>query len=203
MSRRPLCIIGCLVILILWSLNLMGVSTFGGTSLDLTDSDRSVIIQGILYKQESNSFYTSLYLKKTNLIQNSKKQSIDNVKATIKTEYLKQLPSDGDRLLIQGRLKQIQEPGNPGQFNERSYYYARKIKWYLEAEQVTIQKTEADKGVTFRSRLKELFHGDIAWRKVRSRERNVIADAVKCYVTLCCGIRNSSFNFRLGFVSFA
>ena len=81
---------------------------FGGTSLDLTDSDRSVIIQGILYKQESNSFYTSLYLKKTNLIQNSKKQSIDNVKATIKTEYLKQLPSDGDRLLIQGRLKQIQ-----------------------------------------------------------------------------------------------
>ena len=57
MSRRPLCIIGCLVILILWSLNLMGVSTFGGTSLDLTDSDRSVIIQGILYKQESNSFY--------------------------------------------------------------------------------------------------------------------------------------------------
>ena len=156
MSRRPLCIIGCLVILILWSLNLMGVSTFGGTPLDLTDSDRSVIIQGILYKQESNSFYTSLYLKKTNLIQNSKKQSIDNVKATIKTEYLKQLPSDGDRLLIQGRLKQIQEPGNPGQFNERSYYYARKIKWYLEAEQVTIQKTEADKGVTFRSRLKEL-----------------------------------------------
>ena len=104
MSRRPLCIIGCLVILILWSLNLMGVSTFGGTSLDLTDSDRSVIIQGILYKQESNSFYTSLYLKKTNLIQNSKKQSIDNVKATIKTEYLKQLPSDGDRILIQGRL---------------------------------------------------------------------------------------------------
>lgn len=156
MSRRPLCIIGCLVILILWSLNLMGVSTFGGIPLDLTDSDRSVIIQGILYKQESNSFYTSLYLKKTNLIQNSKKQSIDNVKATIKTEYLKQLPSDGDRLLIQGRLKQIQEPGNPGQFNERSYYYARKIKWYLEAEQVTIQKTEADKGVTFRSRLKEL-----------------------------------------------
>ena len=157
MSRRPLCIIGCLVILILWSLNLMGVSTFGGTPLDLTDSDRSVIIQGILYKQESNSFYTSLYLKKTNLIQNSKKQSIDNVKATIKTEYLKQLPSDGDRLLIRGRrLKQIQEPGNPGQFNERSYYYARKIKWYLEAEQVTIQKTEADKGVTFRSRLKEL-----------------------------------------------
>mgnify|MGYP000426457319 CR=1 FL=1 len=53
-------------------LNLMGVSTFGGTPLDLTDSDRSVIIQGILYKQESNSFYTSLYLKKTNLIQNSK-----------------------------------------------------------------------------------------------------------------------------------
>ena len=156
MSRRPLCIIGCLVILILWSLNLMGVSTFGGIPLDLTDSDRSVIIQGILYKQESNSFYTSLYLKKTNLIQNSKKQSIDNVKATIKTEYLKQLPSDGDRLLIQGRLKQIQEPGNPGQFNERSYYYARKIKWYLEAEQVTIQKTKADKGVTFRSRLKEL-----------------------------------------------
>ena len=156
MSRRPLCIIGCLVILILWSLNLMGVSTFGGTPLDFIDSDRSVVIQGILYKQESNSFYTSLYFKKTNLIQNSKKQSIDNVKATIKTEYLKQLPSDGDRLLIQGRLKQIQEPGNPGQFNEQSYYYARKIKWYLEAEQVTIQKTEADKGVTFRSRLKEL-----------------------------------------------
>ncbi len=102
MSRRPLCIIGCLVILILWSLNLMGVSTFGGIPLDLTDSDRSVIIQGILYKQESNSFYTSLYLKKTNLIQNSKKQSIDDLKATIKTEYLKQLPSDGDRLLIQG-----------------------------------------------------------------------------------------------------
>ena len=74
MSRRPLCIIGCLVILILWSLNLMGVSTFGGTSLDLTDSDRSVIIQGILYKQESNSFYNAKPIfKKTNLIQNSKK----------------------------------------------------------------------------------------------------------------------------------
>ncbi len=156
MSRRPLCMIGCLVVLILWILNLMGVSTFGGTPLDLTDSESSVIIQGILYKQESNSFYTSLYLKKTNLIQNSKKQSIENVKATIKTEYLKQLPLNGDRLLMQGKLKQIPEPGNPGQFHEQSYYYARKIKWYLEAEQVTVQKAEADKGVTLRSRLKEL-----------------------------------------------
>mgnify|MGYP000140349846 CR=1 FL=1 len=83
MSRRPLCIIGCLVILILWSLNLMGVSTFGGIPLDLTDSDRSVIIQGILYKQESNSFFTSLFLKISNVIQNSKIQYIYFVIETI------------------------------------------------------------------------------------------------------------------------
>lgn len=64
MSRRPLCIIGCLVILILWSLNLMGVSTFGGIPLDLTDSDRSVIIQGILYKTGIKFFlYKSIFKK--------------------------------------------------------------------------------------------------------------------------------------------
>ena len=61
MSRRPLCIIGCLVILILWSLNLMGVSTFGGTSLDLTDSDRSVIIQGILYNKSDSKFKKTIH----------------------------------------------------------------------------------------------------------------------------------------------
>ena len=156
MSRRPLCMIGCLAVLTLWLFNLMGVSIFRETPLDLSVCETPVTIQAILYKQETNSFYTSLYLKETNLIQNSKKQSIDDVKAVIKTEYLKQLPSDGDRLLIQGILKQIPTSGNPGQFDEQKYYYARKIKWYLEAEQVIIQKAEADKGISFRSRLKEL-----------------------------------------------
>lgn len=155
MSRRPLCIIGCLAVLTLWLFNLMGVSIFNGTPLDLSVCGNSVTIQGILYKQETNSFYTSLYLKETNLIQNSKKQSIDNIKANIKTDKLKDIPEVGDKVFVQGRLKQIPEPGNPGQFNEQGYYYARKIKWYLEAEKVIVQKSRANRWLFVRNQIKE------------------------------------------------
>ena len=38
----------------------------------------------------------------------------------------------GMKVRLTGDLQQIPLPSNPGQFNERSYYYARKVKWYLE-----------------------------------------------------------------------
>lgn len=155
MSKRPLCIVGLVAVILLWILNQAGVPIGSGAPPDLKINIKQVTVQGILYKQETNSFYSSLYLKQTNLIQNSKKQSIDFIKATIKTENLTKLPKVGDLIYVSGTLKSIPEAGNPGQFDERDYYYARKVKWYLEAQSAEIQKLEANKWLAFRGSLKE------------------------------------------------
>lgn len=111
---------------------------------ELTDSD-SVQAEGTVYRQEEKTYQkrivTYLYLKQTNLYINSKKYPIRNIKCEIEGKQDQVL---GCRLRAEGILTLPESPGNPGEFDRRSYERAGKIDFYLEDAKI-LRRSEAGK----------------------------------------------------------
>lgn len=111
---------------------------------ELTDSD-SVQAEGTVYRQEEKTYQkrivTDLYLKQTNLYINSKKYPIRNIKCEIEGKQDQVL---GCRLRAEGILTLPESPGNPGEFDRRSYERAGKIDFYLEDAKI-LRQSEAGK----------------------------------------------------------
>lgn len=143
MTKRPLCAAALIWAVLLWLLGKAGIPYFSYSPprLPFQESKSYTAVIGEVYKKEVYSLSTNLYLKHTNLITESKKYPIDNVKVTVSKEKLKDNVENGSRILAEGVLQEIPLPSNPGQFHERAYYYARKIKWYQKASAVfTVRK---------------------------------------------------------------
>ena len=58
-------------------------------------------------------------------------------------------------------MQEIPEGANPGQFNERAYYYARNIKWYMEGEEMQLLQRGKNQMLSFQGRVKEKMRGGI------------------------------------------
>lgn len=134
MSKRPLCAFALLFMAVIWCLNLAGVPFFGNAPPVLPNgcSPGHAVLEGRVYETKSNSFYTTLYIRQVKILSDPNKYSIEQVKVNIKNDLADNTVRPGGKVRLTGDLQQIPLPFNPGQFNERSYYYARKIKWYLE-----------------------------------------------------------------------
>lgn len=134
MSKRPLCAFALLFMAVIWCLNLAGVPFFGNAPPVLPNgcSPGHAVLEGRVYETKSNSFYTTLYIRQVKILSDPNKYSIEQVKVNIKNDLADNTVRPGRKVRLTGDLQQIPLPFNPGQFNERSYYYARKIKWYLE-----------------------------------------------------------------------
>lgn len=134
MSKRPLCAFALLFMAVIWCLNLAGVPFFGNAPPVLPNgcSPDHAVLEGRVYETKSNSFYTTLYIRQVKILNDPDKYSIEQVKVNIKNDLADNTVRPGRKVRLTGDLRQIPLPSNPGQFNERSYYYARKIKWYLE-----------------------------------------------------------------------
>lgn len=145
--KRPLCAAALVWAAVLWLLGQAGVTILGFTPPGLPEGadKENILITGIIYKQDKYQFQSNLYLKHTNLILNSKKYSIDDVKVNIENSKIPEKNIVGSKAAVCGALKDIPLPSNPGQFSERKYYYARRIKWYLDASQIEILKEKQDK----------------------------------------------------------
>lgn len=158
MNKRPLCIFALFLAGMIWILHLGGVP-IPGISPPVLPEDcgaKAVLVEGLLYRTEETSFYTILYLRRVRLIQNSEKiYPIDNIKVNIKKESMEDSLVPGMTVNIKGNLKEIPMPSNPGQFHERNYYYARKIRWYMEGQWVGEVQKDRDFFLFWRNRIKE------------------------------------------------
>lgn len=144
MSKRPLSAFALLFMAVIWCLSLAGVPFFGNAPPVLPEgcSPDGAVLEGRIYEKKSNSFYTSLYLRQVKILNDSKRFSIEQVKVNIKNDLAENTVKPGMKVRLTGNLQQIPLPSNPGQFNERGYYYARKVKWYLEG--TSLETVQAD-----------------------------------------------------------
>src|SRR5699024_684910 len=65
---------------------------------------------------------------------------------------------------------------NPGQFDERIYYYARKVKWYMDGEEFQILQKETEPVLALQGRIKERI--SLRLQKAFGSEKSGIMEAM-------------------------
>lgn len=134
MTRRPLCVICLLVIGWLLVSGKYGMNE--DSSWTARFYDKKVTVTGQLVKQEQSTTSNQLYLKNNSILYQSKSYKIPNQKQILiftddKTSY-----RAGSLLNISGVCQEIQEPGNPGQFDLKKYYETKEIQMVLNKGKV-------------------------------------------------------------------
>lgn len=176
--KRPLCAAAVIWAAAIWLLGKAGVPFFSCTSPALPEGvkDEKVLVTGIVYQKDIYETITNLYLKKTNLIIRNKEYPIDNIKLTIENEILNDPTGQGDMAAAWGEVEEIPEAANPGQFDEKIYYYARKVKWYMDGEEFQVLRKERDMVLAIQGRIKEKLARGI--QKVFGSEKSGIMEAM-------------------------
>ena len=172
MKKRPLCMTALIWAVILWLLGKAGIPMLGydPPSIPLDTQNKPVMVAGTLYHLDTYEYQSIFYLKQAVLINQTNKSiknhtsqntiqkeyPLDGIKVTVKQENLPETLHEGMRVFVSGALEEIPLPGNPGQFNERAYYYARKIKWYQEANHVRVVDKSYDLLLRFQEQMKQM-----------------------------------------------
>lgn len=172
MKKRPLCMAALIWAVILWLLGKAGIPMLGydPPRLPLDTQKKPVMVAGTLYHLDTYEYQSIFYLKQAVLINQTNKSiknhtsqntiqkeyPLDGIKVTVKQENLPETLHEGMRVFVSGALEEIPLPGNPGQFNERAYYYARKIKWYQEANHVRVVDKSYDLLLRFQEQMKQM-----------------------------------------------
>ena len=144
MRRRPVCILCLLLVVFLCVTDWLGVSLIRGNPLPqsvqtwIKKHPESTICGEVVRCQENEDFQ-SVYLKDTYLIYNSEKVSIDNVRVYLKENSKNKKLLTGSLILVSGKLEEVQEPGNPGEFDSRQYYACRRIYYVMKKGKVERQ----------------------------------------------------------------
>lgn len=184
MRKRPLCIAALVWAAVVWLLGSVGVPGFGHSSPAFPEGEarESALVAGNVYKLDINEKQTVLYLKQTILIKQTNRSAVqqeypfDRIKVRMKNQESAVEISMGDRILVKGDLEEIPIPGNPGQFHERAYYYARKVKWYQKGKNVQVMEKECDKSLVLQGKVKQAMSNGI--RKAFSKEKAGIMEAM-------------------------
>lgn len=184
MRKRPLCIAALVWAAVVWLLGSVGVPGFGHSSPAFPEGEarESALVAGNVYKLDINEKQTVLYLKQTILIKQTNRSAVqqeypfDRIKVRMKNQESGVEISMGDRILVKGDLEEIPIPGNPGQFHERAYYYARKVKWYQKGKNVQVMEKECDKSLVLQGKVKQAMSNGI--RKAFSKEKAGIMEAM-------------------------
>ena len=144
MRRRPVCILCLLLVVFLCVTDWLGFSLIQGNPLPqsvqtwIKKHPESTICGEVVRCQENEEFQ-SVYLKDTYLIYNSEKVSIDNVRVYLKENNKNKKLLAGSLILVSGKLEEIQESGNPGEFDSRQYYTCRHIYYVMKKGKVEKQ----------------------------------------------------------------
>ena len=89
----------------------------------------------------------------------------------------------GDLTAVYGSLEQIPRASNPGQFDERSYYYPRKVKWYLEGMEFQVLRKKENQVLYIQSQIRDSIanHTDkfITFKGLELKHGIQMADALK------------------------
>lgn len=176
--KRPLCTALFIWVAVIWLLGRAGIPFFTCSPPKLAGQVKGedILATGIVYQKDVYETITNLYLKKANLIIQEEQHPTERIKLTIDNKALPGLTEQGDFIAVSGKLEEIPEAANPGQFNERAYYYARNIKWYMEGEEIQLLKRGKNQMLAFQGRIKEKMRGGI--QKAFGEEKGGIMEAM-------------------------
>ena len=141
MIKRPLCVMCLLFMAVIWLCDISGLSGCRESSRtpgvrSCLESGERAVITGELYQKEERDSVHIYYLKNVVLTYQSELYPIEQVKVTYKPKAEEALYPMGRLLGVRGFLKETELPSNPGQFNERAYYRARKVYYTMEGEEL-------------------------------------------------------------------
>ena len=164
MRRRPVCILCLLLVVFLCVTDWLGFSLIRGNPLPesvqtwIKKHPESTICGEVVRCQENEEFQ-SVYLKDTYLIYNSEKVSIDNVRVYLKENNKNKKLLAGSLILVSGKLEEVPEPGNPGEFDSRQYYACRHIYYVMKKGKVEKQSRNHSAYGQFLIGMKQKFAG--------------------------------------------
>ena len=140
MIKRPLCVVGLCVIIILLLMEVTGFSQrwkspANNIIKEQADKSGSCQVQGRVryYERKPNSIY--IYLENTILNVHSEQYSLKEIVIKYKGN---QGFAVGNTLYIDGKLAAIEAARNPGQFDARKYYRARNIEFFVIGETIMV-----------------------------------------------------------------
>lgn len=142
MIKRPLCLMCLLFMAAIWLCDMWGLSGYRESSRipgvrSCLDSGDCAVINGKLYQREEKDSFYIYYLKDVVLTYHSELYPIEQVKITYFPTTEEEPCPLGSSLYAVGTLLEVPLPSNPGQFNERAYYRARKVYYTMKAETLT------------------------------------------------------------------
>ena len=164
MRRRPVCILCLLLVVFLCVTDWLGFSLIRGNPLPETvqtwiKKHPESTICGEVVRCQENEEFQSVYLKDTYLIYNSEKVSIDNVRVYLKENNKNKKLLAGSLILVSGKLEEVPEPGNPGEFDSRQYYACRHIYYVMKKGKVEKQSRNHSAYGQFLIGMKQKFAG--------------------------------------------
>lgn len=132
------------------------------------DAEETVHITGLVYQRLEKENSIQYYLKKPVLLRNtdSNINSIaqipvhQNIIIILSKENQSNIIPIGSEIQVQGELKEIPAPGNPGQFDSVTYYKSKKIAYSMWAGDV------------------ELLKAEYGWKEKAERLRNCLAESL-------------------------
>ncbi len=124
----------------IWLLESLGITHAGGpgpneTVAAFSEENARCRVTGRIFRQETKSDKSYLYLRETELVIQTRRYSIRNIK--IKSEK-KESVKIGSIILVTGELYSIPSPTNPGQFDQGFYHTVQKIDALMSAETIEV-----------------------------------------------------------------
>ena len=149
MKKRPLCLLCIGLMLAIWALKLAGAPIFGEPALPAELHSRlqegmTLHITGTISGRTEKSGSTQYILTDTFLIYQKKKISLNKILLSLQKQENKENQEDqeyfriGDCVDALGKLKALQEPGNPGEFHRKAYYACQRIYYSMWGNQVSL-----------------------------------------------------------------
>ena len=146
-----MCILCLLLVVFLCVTDWLGFSLIRGNPLPesvqtwINKHPESTICGEVVRCQE-NEETQSVYLKNTDLIYNSEKVSIDNVKVYLQQKKYNTDKKDnhnkllaGSLVFMSGKLEEIEGPRNPGEFDSKQYYACQHIYYVMKKGKIKKQ----------------------------------------------------------------
>lgn len=134
MKRRPVCLVCLILMFCIWLTDLAGFARISGNPLPESvqlyiEKHPEAVICGEVQQYQATEYSLSAYLKHVCLIVGSEQIPIKNLRVFLKSN--KEFPI-GTTVKISGKLEEIPEPRNPGEFDSRQFYACQKIYYFMK-----------------------------------------------------------------------
>lgn len=178
MRNRPLLSVCLIILCVLASCTLVGKERFikelRPSPLEIcTTEDESVIVCGVIYRQEQKENGQMIYLKHNSVYSISNKQKFQESKIIVYINSKEKLHI-GNRIKVRGTVSFYENARNPGNFDQKFYYQKQGIHGKIYGSQMQITDKSVDvfreKLAVFRAGWKELLV-----REMGEREGGVLA----------------------------